>query len=324
MKRSAWIIIGLIGSAALCLAADGYGQRSDPALPVPTVAAAADTSTVTLGDPITYTVTMNIPAGIEIAPEKPLSSGVEGFRIRDVKDNQRPDRAGNRVRTVTYILAGFELGKQTIPEYRIRYRAAGAADGQWTSLATKPVEITVTSVIADEKKAALQPLRPKLWIWPKWSGWLLIAALATAAAAVLWLKRRRQIQQVALVPAAEPAYVIALRELESLAQAHLPEQGLIEEFFERLSGCVRRYLENRFQLRAPWMSTEEFMEAAKASPSLNGQQKNSLKAFLVLSDLVKFARYGSSPKEADEAFSAARNFVEQTKDAPADPGNGAA
>jgi hypothetical protein len=88
----------------------------------------------------------------------------------------------------------------------------------------------------------------------------------------------------------------------------------MEEFFDRLSGCIRHYLENRFCLRAPQMSTEEFMEIAKTSPLLQGEHKRLLRDFLSLADLVKFARYGSSPQEADQAYNAAHHFVEQTKE----------
>ncbi len=318
MKRWGLILTGFVFWSAIGTQGCVYAQ---PAAPVPSATVAVDKAAVTVGDPITYTVTVHIPAGVEVDSEPTAASGLDVFKIRNVDNKEQRDRAGNRIRTLTYTLVTFQLGKHTIPGYKIRYRAAGSADGQWTALSAQPVEITVNSVIADEKKAALQPLKPKLWVWPRWSWLFVVCGIALAVAAVFWLKRRRG-QQAAAVPAPEPAYVIALRELDALDRAHLPEQGLFEEFFERLSGCLRRYLENRFQLRAPWMSTEEFMEAAKASPSLNGQQKNSLKAFLVLSDLVKFARYGSSPKEADEAFAAARNFVEQTKDAPAEGPNG--
>lgn len=281
---------------------------------IPLLSVAVNTPAITIGDPLTYTVTITIPANIEAKPEQPAASLLGDFRVRDVKEKERRDSAGNQVRVITYSLVTFELGKHTIPEFRIQYRCLGSPNKKWTTLTSKPIDITVNSVVTPGKNAVLQPLKPKVWIWPSWL-WLVIGLFVVAggAAAVVFMRHRR-IEQAAIVPVPEPAYIIALRELEALAQARLPEQGLIEEYFKRLSGCVRRYLENRFHLRAPWMSTEEFMEAAKASSLLNGQQKNSLKAFLILCDLVKFARYGSSPKEADEAFIAAKNFVDQTRD----------
>ena len=111
----------------------------------------------------------------------------------------------------------------------------------------------------------------------------------------------------------EAAHIIAYKELDVLERANLITRGLIEEYYGRLSGCLRRYLENRFFLRAPWMSTEEFLKEVKASPVLNSAQRARLKDFLKLADLVKFARYGSSSKEAIAAFTGAKSFIDQTK-----------
>ena len=317
MTRHTRVLIGLLCCGFAFAGVPGASARQTVPEPrIPSLTAAANTAATTIGEPFEYTAVITIPAGIEVGPETTAASGFGVFRVRDVKDAERRDKAGNRIRTITYTLFTFELGKHAIPEYRIRYRPSGSPEESWISLASQTVDITVNSVIVDEKKTTLQPLKPKFFIWPHWMKWLFgIGALVLIAAGIAYRRHRRG-HSPAAVPPPEPAYVIALRELEELLRARLPEQGYIEEFFERLSGCVRRYMENRFHLRAPWMSTEEFLEAAKTSSSLNGQQKNSLKAFLVLSDLVKFARYGSSPKEAEEAFSAAKFFIEQTKDAP--------
>jgi hypothetical protein len=67
----------------------------------------------------------------------------------------------------------------------------------------------------------------------------------------------------------------------------------------------------RFRLRAPEMTTEEFLQAAqrraaRASPSrLLGQ-------FLGEADLVKFARHHPTPTDAERAFDAGRDFVRST------------
>ena len=104
-----------------------------------------------------------------------------------------------------------------------------------------------------------------------------------------------------------------MEELERISRENLITYGRMREYFEKVSACIRHYLENRFQLRAPWMSTEEFLLHAKTSPVLTTEHKHLLHDFLSLSDMVKFAKYASSKKEAQDSFIIARNFIEQTK-----------
>ena len=88
---------------------------------------------------------------------------------------------------------------------------------------------------------------------------------------------------------------------------------MIKEIYIELSDIVRHYLENRFILRAPEMTTEEFLDKLKDTDMLSYDQKILLKDFLFHCDLVKFARYGPTEKEIDSSFKSAENLVDQTK-----------
>src|SRR5207245_506058 len=58
-----------------------------------------------------------------------------------------------------------------------------------------------------------------------------------------------------------PPHEIAAAELERLRGRRLVEHGAFKEYYSALSDIVRRYLEDRFKLRAPEMTTEEFLLA---------------------------------------------------------------
>jgi hypothetical protein len=115
--------------------------------------------------------------------------------------------------------------------------------------------------------------------------------------------------------AALPAHEIAYKALEDLKGSGLVKQGLVKEYFFRLSFIVRQYLENRFDLRAPEMTTEEFLASMKGSDKLNELIKNMLKDFLERSDMVKFAKYGPTADEILDAFDAAKGLIDETKQA---------
>ena len=83
-----------------------------------------------------------------------------------------------------------------------------------------------------------------------------------------------------------------------------------------LSDIVRRYIEARFGLRAPELTTEEFLAEAGRSADLTPSHRSLLSAFLERCDRVKFARYSPGDTESHEALQLARQFLRETRDAP--------
>lgn len=104
----------------------------------------------------------------------------------------------------------------------------------------------------------------------------------------------------------------ALEELEAI-RSSLAQSGDMKEFFVRISDCIRCYIERAFLVKAPEMTTEEFLNSLRASPALTIEQKDLLKDFLKACDLVKFAKYSPSAKESETVFAAAQRFVEETR-----------
>jgi hypothetical protein len=116
------------------------------------------------------------------------------------------------------------------------------------------------------------------------------------------------------------AYQIASADLEALLQweSH-PHGDKVQEFFIKLSGIIRRYLEDRFTLRSPELTTEEFLVLASRSPDLSVSLRSLLGDFLKRADLVKFAGLVPGQDEIDESIRAARLFLEQTRDPDESP-----
>jgi hypothetical protein len=116
----------------------------------------------------------------------------------------------------------------------------------------------------------------------------------------------------------KPAIVLtpaekALKDLKELQQNNLLSQGLEKYYYELLSGILRRYVEERFSIKAPEMTTDEFLIYIKNSNTLDVKYTDRLKEFLTLADLVKFAKYSISKDDAVKSFEEVYSFVEQTK-----------
>ena len=94
----------------------------------------------------------------------------------------------------------------------------------------------------------------------------------------------------------------------------LARRGLFKDYYSEISAIIRSYLEDRFALNAPEMTTEEFLNSLRDSGSLSTERKEPLKSFLNACDLVKFAKYLPPSSEVEAVFMTAKKFVEETKD----------
>lgn len=173
--------------------------------------------------------------------------------------------------------------------------------------------------------AELKDVRPPLDLPADFTLWTLLGVLVISLVVFFFGRRIWQSARAAARPAPLPrsAWQTAWDELAVLEADNLPARGEIKEYFVRLSGIVRHYLERRFGFSAPEMTTDEFLEHIKASGVLNAQHKGSLKDFLTASDMVKFARGGASIEEMNKALEVAKKLVQETTPAAAENGSGA-
>lgn len=149
-----------------------------------------------------------------------------------------------------------------------------------------------------------------------WWLWALLVLLAAGLLAwlIIWFWRRKQAPAVA--PPVIPPWEKALRALDRLGATTPKTAAELKEYYFELSRIVRIYIEERFNIRAPEMTTEEFMERARAAAELSGEHRDFLNQFLHVSDMVKFARFAPTPQDMREARSSAGRFVESTKPMP--------
>jgi hypothetical protein len=145
--------------------------------------------------------------------------------------------------------------------------------------------------------------------------WGLLAAIAGAAAAGLLglLVWRRGHARPAEAPRPDPT-AEALQALDRLLARDLLSRGLIGEFYVELTLIVRRFVERCYGLRAPELTTEEFLREAQARALFGDEVRDRFARFLVAADLVKYAGQVPSAVEIDAAVAAARAFC-----VPGDP-----
>ena len=112
---------------------------------------------------------------------------------------------------------------------------------------------------------------------------------------------------------AEPAHIIAFRDLEMLQSEKLWQNGETKKYYIRLTEIIRQYLENRFGVNSLEMTTSETLDAMVRTGFKKDGSYILLRSVLTGADLVKFAKYKPEPAENDSAFSNSWDFVTATK-----------
>lgn len=146
------------------------------------------------------------------------------------------------------------------------------------------------------------------WAWLLWT---LVALVLIVVLVLLWRWWRKK-------HLAPPPVIIVpphVRAKQRLAEA-LRLIGEPGPFCVAVSDTARVYLEERFQLRAPERTTEEFLHDLHSTAHLNGDQKLSLAAFLESCDLVKFARFEPNEAALRGLHDSAARLVDETQFEP--------
>jgi hypothetical protein len=153
------------------------------------------------------------------------------------------------------------------------------------------------------------------WWWVK----LVVGVLILGIAAMLVIRR---LHRKKMLPFQKQPVPLETSALESLAAIrHLIAEGRMREFVDRSSTILRHYIENRFALSAPRLSTEEFLHVAEQSQALEASRRERLAEFLYCCDRVKFALRSLDADRMEELYATAENFVRETvlPTAPAEP-----
>ncbi len=273
-----------------------------------------------IGDPLILVLEVRAEADVELLmPE--FGDALDRFSIIDFTRSEAADDEGGTISRQRYTLSASRSGAQSIPPLLVEFvdRRAGrnpAPEGEDAyELFTAPLEFEVAAALPEgaslELRAPLGRLGAREMPGRGRTLWVLAALVAVGAAVVLGIRvwavwRSRSLRR--------SAYDVAKADLDALLMAPRPVEREMDAFFVQLSGIVRRYLELRFGLRSPELTTEEFVEELANSPDLVRSHQTLLREFLNRADLVKFAHLVPDPADVELSLESARSFLEATRD----------
>lgn len=246
---------------------------------------------------------------------------VAGFTLASATESKPEMTAAGRVAvTARYVLDPLAPGEAKVPALKVEAWKKGEAQADISTARTEAVPVVVESLLAkddagqtisDIAPPVAQPVNPWLVAGAAGAGLLLLALMV-----FLWKRRK---MRPSLPPPPLPPHLIAYQALDRLLAAGLLESGQIKAFYETLSAILRHYIEQRFGLRAPERTTEEFLAELGAgglrSPAgaITTAHKTLLRDFLSHCDLVKFARHTPARAEAEESVERCRRFIRETE-----------
>ena len=275
--------------------------------------AKTDTNNVLIGDQIKlHLIAKSDKKTNIILPTLPDTINKIEVRWRSKIDTL--DSAGLFRLKQTYIITCFDSGYHTLPPFDLSYEQKGSAGIITTS--SDSIVLKFITIPVDTSKA-FKDIKPPLdspitfmEILPYIGIFLLVLAMVWLAV-YFWKKRNKVVTGKPEYDPRIPPHVIALEALKLLDADKLWQKGYVKQYFIRLTEIIWVYIERRFDITAPEMTSGEIIEALRAiqlDPVLIG----NMNKLFVTADLVKFAKDQPLPDENSLLLTYAFDFIHKT------------
>jgi hypothetical protein len=281
-------------------------------LPGIEITTSVDSATVTIGDLITYTISIIYDSTYELVPP-PLGANLGAFDVKDYSPDNRSTLKDGRLKNETiFKLSTFTTGDYVIPPVPITFVLK---DRSRKVLLAEPVPITVKSVLLDTSDSAdIKPLKPQYEFERnirKYVYWgIAVLGLLLAYFGIWWWLRKRRVlgDQVDR----RTPWEIAFAELAQLEQKNYLTGSKFKEYYFELTEIGRKYLGEMFGADVLEMTTEEFLDHFM-SVELPGGVLDECSGLLRHADLVKFAKLTPELERCRADFEIVHSLLEKVR-----------
>ncbi len=284
------------------------------------VSATIDSTTLFIGDQTDLHLRATCEQGEEVSMPVLANELVPGVEIVDRTLVDTTLLKDGRVQYNQYItLTSF----QDSLFYIAPLPFASGGDTLWSEALTlnvvQPFEIDSTDMaITDIKGIEKAPI----WWWGIFRWILLTLVLIGLGVGLYYLVRFIESRKRSSIPTLEPAQPlrpaeeVALEKLELIRTQKLWQQGQIKEYYTQLTDVVREYIARRFAVSSTEQTSDETLSAMRPILSAQRELYDDLRKMLTLADLVKFAKWNTTPDENEKCLRDAYTFVHETTPRP--------
>ena len=280
--------------------------------------ASIDSTNILLGDQVKLFLEIDHPKTVEVTfPNVPDTL----IKYIEVLDRSEIDTFESNEETFqkqiqSFLITSFESGSYRIPPFWFKIDL----DGRLDSIPTNGVTLNVHTMAIDTTRGPTDikypydaPVTLKEVI-PYILGAILILAILFFI--FYAIKRKKNNKPIFVIPRKpkEPAHIIALRELDRIKQEKLWQQGKTKQFYSEITETLRKYIEYRYGIPAMEQTSDETLDSFKYRRDLLKEKTfENLSRILKLADLVKFAKYRTTPDDDNMTLVNAYFFVNDTK-----------
>lgn len=253
-----------------------------------------------------------------------LMDGIEVVKTGKIDTTQTPD--GQRQLTQTITLTSFKDSLYAIPPVAFVSGKDTLRSEAMSLNVVQPFEMDTTAAITDIKDREDVPI----WWWGiiRWVllGLLIAGVIGGIVYIIIKLTRKNQNPEEEIKVPLRPAEEVAMEKLQKIEAEKIWQQGEIKQYQTELTDVLREYIGRRFGVMSTEKTSDETLREVK--PILTGRQKlafsiqngpelyEQLKKMLQLADLVKFAKWTTTPEENEEELTTAYRFVKETTPEP--------
>ncbi len=249
-----------------------------------------DSTSIKIGEQITYHIQVETDTtSLVVFPEGQTFTPLEMIESYDVDTLKNNDRYSLIKK---YGLTQFDSGSYTIPRQKIII-------GDKTFF-TDSLTVEVNNIAIDTTKQGLYDIKPIIDVKKPASNWwkyalLTLLILGIVAFLLFWFIWRKkpltEEEEIALLP----PYDRAKLALKKLDESHYLEHSELKEYYSRLTGIIRTYLDEKVYDHSLESTTDELISRLRILKEgnqidLSPETIKNIESILKRADLVKFAK----------------------------------
>ena len=179
----------------------------------------------------------------------------------------------------------------------------------------QPFEMDTTDMAITDIKGVY---KAPIWWWGIFRWVLLAVLLAGVGVAGYYLitylqsRKREEEGKVVMSEPLRPADEVALEKLDAIKEKKIWQQGQVKEYYTQLTDVVREYIARRFEVSSVEQTSDETLRDIRPLLSERKDLYDQLRKMLTLADLVKFAKWSTTPDENELSLRNAYTFVKET------------
>ena len=192
-------------------------------------------------------------------------------------------------------------------------------DTVWSDALTlnvvQPFEMDTTDMAITDIKGVY---KAPVWWWGIFR-WVLLAVLLAGVGVagyylITYLQRRKleEAGNEVVTEPLRPADEVALEKLDAIKEKKIWQQGQVKEYYTQLTDVVREYIARRFEVSSVEQTSDETLRDIRPLLSERKDLYDQLRKMLTLADLVKFAKWSTTPDENELSLRNAYTFVKET------------